>query len=139
MDKLNDLKERLCKELEGYAGKEMTASSLDIVMKLAGAVKNLGKIIWMCEENEGGYSSRGYAYGRDPLGRDVEPGRDYSYRGSYSRGRRNAPRDSMGRYSGEMGYSRHGDVAEQIRELMRHAPDEQTKHDLEEIARKMER
>lgn len=139
MDKLYDLKDRLCKELESYAGKDLNASSLDIVMKLAGAVKNLGKIIRMCEEDDGGYSGRGYAYGRDPMGGDMEPGRDYSYRGSYARGRRGAPRDSMGRYSGEMGYSRHGDVADQLRELMEHAPDEQTKRELERIAQKMDR
>ena len=132
MDKLYDLKERLCKELESYAGKDLNASSLDIVMKLAGAVKNLGKIIRMCEEDEGGYSGRGYVYGRDPMGRDVE-------RGSFARGRRNAPRDSMGRYSGEMGYSRHQDPARDLRELMEHAPDEQTRRELEEIARRMER
>lgn len=132
MDKLYDLKERLCKELESYAGKDLNASSLDIVMKLAGAVKNLGKIIRMCEEDDGGYSGRGYVYGHNPMGRDVE-------RGSYARGRRGAPRDSMGRYSGEMGYSRHNDPASELRELMAHAPDEQTRRELEEIARRMER
>lgn len=136
MDKLYDLKERLCKELESYAGKDLNASSLDIVMKLAGAVKNLGKIILMCEEDDGGYSGTSYAYGRD---HSVEPGRDMSYRGSYARGRRNAPRDSMGRYSGEMGYSRHGDPADQLRELIEQAPDEQTKRELERVLRRMER
>lgn len=127
MDKLYTLKDRLMKELEGYAGKELTASSLDIIMKMAGAVKNIAKII-MCEEDErGGYSSRMY-YGRDPMGRDVEPGRDYSYR----------RRDSRGRYSGDMGYSRHGDVSEQLRDLIDQAPDDQTRRELERIARKME-
>ena len=138
MDKLYDLKDRLCKELEGYAGKELNSSSLDIVMRLAGAVKNIGKIIRMCEEDEGGEYSNRYVYGYEPMSRDVEPGREIAYRGSYARGRRNAPRDSMGRYSGE-GYSRHSDPARELRELMAHAPDEQTRHQLEEIARRMER
>lgn len=133
MDKLYDLKERLCKELEGYAGKSAwNSSDLDIIKKTASAVDHICNVIKSCEEDEGGYSGRGYAYGRDPMGRDVE-------RGSYARGRRGAPRDAMGRYSGEMGYSRHRDPARDLRELMEHAPDEQTRRELEEIARRMER
>ena len=61
-----------------------------------------------------------------------------SYRGSYARGRRGASRDSRGRYSGE-GYSRHGDPAEMLREVMEQAPDEQTRRELERIMQKMER
>ena len=136
--KLKELKRKLMKELENYSGKEMSASSLDIAKKLSSTVDHLCNIINSCEEEEGGYSTRMY-YERDPMGRDVEPGRDQSYRGSYARGRRNAPRDSMGRYSGEMGYSRHGDMADQLRELMEQAPDEQTRRELERIAQKMER
>lgn len=134
MDKLYNLKERLIKELEGYAGKSAwNSSDLDIIKKTASAVDHLCNIIKACEE-EGGYSSR-MSYGMDPMGRDVEPGRDMSY----ARGRRNAPRDSMGRYSGEMGYSRHGDPADQLRELMEQAPDEQTRRDLERVLHRMER
>lgn len=135
MHKLYNLKDRLTKELEGYADKaNLNASDLDIAMKLSSAVKNLCKI---CEgEEDEGYSSRGYAYRTDP---GVEPGRDMSYRGSYARGRRGAPRDSMGRYSGEMGYSRHGDPAEMLREVMEQAPDEQTRRELERIMQKMDR
>ena len=136
MDKLYNLKERLTKELENYANKELTASSLDIVMKMSSAVKNLAKYIMMCEAEEGVYSGTSYAFGRD---HSVEPGRDMSYRGSYARGRRGAPRDSMGRYSGEMGYSRHGDPADLLREVMEQAPDEQTRRELERIMQKMER
>ena len=136
--KLKELKKKLMKELEGYASKELTASSLDIVMKMSSAVKNLTRVIEMCEEEEGGeYSSRGsYAYERDPMGRSVESRE--SYRGSYARGRRGAPRDSRGRYSGE-GYSRHGDPAEMIREAMEMAPDEQTRRELERIIEKFDR
>ena len=132
-------------ELEGYSSKDLSsapASTLDILHRTSGTVKNLAKIIKMCEESEedeGGYSGRMY-YAADPMGRDVDPGRDSSYRGnSYARGRRNAPRDSMGRYSGEMGYSRHGDPVDQLRELMEQAPDEQTRRDLERVLRRMER
>ena len=48
--KLKELKKKLMKELEGYSSKEMTASSLDIIMKMSSAVKNLAKVIKMCEE-----------------------------------------------------------------------------------------
>jgi hypothetical protein len=134
--KLKELKRKLMKELENYSGKEMSASSLDIAKKLSSTVDHLCNIIKSCEEEEGGYSTRMY-YERDPMDRDVEPGRDQSYRGSYARGRRNAPRDSMGRYSGEMGYSRHGDMADQLRELMEQAPDEQTRRELERIVSRL--
>lgn len=125
----------------------LNASDLDITMKLAGAVKNLCKIEKMMDEDDG-YSTR-MVYGRDPMGRDVEPGRGTSYGGSsYARGRRNAPRDAMGRFSGAGegmrgysgdGYSMHQDPARDLRELIPHAPDEQTRRMMEEIARKMER
>jgi hypothetical protein len=133
MDKLYQLKDRLKKELEGYAEKtSLNASDLDITMKLAGAVKNLCKIEKMMDEDDG-YSTR-MVYGRDPMNRDVEPGRDMSY----ARGRMNAPRDSRGRYSGESGYSRHSDPAGDLRRLMEHAPDAETRREMERIARMME-
>ena len=138
MDKLYNLKDRLIKELFGYADKaSWNASDLDIIKKTASAVDHLCNVIESCEESEGGYSGR-MSYGSSYMGRDVEPGRDHSFRNSYARGRRGAPRDSMGRYSGEMGYSRHGDPVDQLRELMEQAPDEQTRRELERIAKRME-
>lgn len=134
MDKLYDLKKRVIKLLEEYSEKQLTSgSTLDIVKKLSSTADHLCNVIKACEAEEGGYSGR-MSYARDPMGRDVEPGRDSSYRSSYAR-----RRDSMGRYSGETGYSRHGDVADQLRELMEQAPDEQTRRELERIAQKMER
>lgn len=128
-EKLYDLKEKLIKELGRYSEKELTSTSLEFVDKLAHAGKNVGKLIEMCDEDEG-YSNRSYRG-------DVEPGRDIpSYR-SYARGRRNAPRDSMGRYSGD-GYSMHG-AADKLRELMDEAPDEQTRRELERLAARMDR
>ena len=72
MDKLYDLKEMLCKELEGYGQKELTAGSLDVVDKLAHAVKNINKIIEAYEEEE--YSNadgRSYARGGNRGGRYI--------------------------------------------------------------------
>ena len=111
MHKLEDLKEMLCEELEKYGEKkELTAGSLDVVDKLAHAVKNIDKII---EGYDGGYSGKRY----------VRDGR--SYRGSYAQ-----RRDAMGRYSRE-DYSMA--MAEDLRDLMKDAPDQQTKHEIKRI------
>ena len=76
MHELTKLKEMLCDELKEYGDKgELTAGSLDVVDKLAHAVKNLDKII-----EEDGYSGRYMPY-------------------YYDSGRSYARRDSMGRYS----------------------------------------
>ena len=153
MEKLYKLKERLVKELEEQSESGFSASSLDIIKKASSAADHLCNVIRNCEEQSGGYSERGYSsgmyYAADPMGRDVEPGRGTSYEGSsFARGRRNAPRDAMGRYSGAGesmrgysgdGYSMHQDPARDLRELIPHAPDEQTRRMMEEIARKMER
>lgn len=154
MEKLYKLKERLVKELEEQSESGFSASSLDIIKKVSSAADHLCNVIKCCEEEKGGYSERGgYSsgmyYAADPMERDIEPGRGTSYGGSsYARGRRNAPRDAMGRYSGAGesmrgysgdGYSMHQDPARDLRELIPHAPDEQTRRMMEEIARKMER
>lgn len=86
MHELYELKEKLCDELKNYGNKEVTASNLDVIDKLAHATKNLDKVIEAYEEGE--YSSRSYP---DGMGG--------SYRG-YSRGRMSGMRDSRGRYSG---------------------------------------
>lgn len=126
------LKEMLCDELETYGRKgDLSAGELEIVDKLAHAVKNLDKVIEMGDEDE--YSGRGPYYGT------------MAYRGgSYARGRgRNARRDSMGRYSREYsreGYSRAAeDMVDQLRDMMDNAPDEQTKTDIRRIVEKLER
>ena len=94
MHELYELKEKLCDELKEYGGKDLSAGTLDVVDKLAHAVKNIDKIIEVYEDEGEGYSSRTYP---DGMGG--------SYRGrmgrSYARGRMNARRDNMGRYSGD--------------------------------------
>ena len=137
MHELYELKEMLCKELEEIGGKgELTAGSLETVDTLAHALKNVNKIIEDKEE-EGEYSGRYY---------------DGS---SYARGRTNARRDSMGRYSrdGRGGYSRNysrnysrdgysmaaGDMADSMRSLAAEAPDETTRREIERMADKMEK
>ena len=63
---------------------------------------------------------------------DGDDGRNYRIEGSYARGRQNARRDSMGRYSRDDGMIR------ELRELMEEAPDERTKMEFERFIRKME-
>lgn len=147
MHELYELKEMLCEELKEYGKKgEMSAGSLEIVDKLAHAIKNLDKIIETYEEEE--YSGRGSYEGGSMRG-SYEDGRRGSYRGSYEDGRsyergsyargrgRNARRDSRGRYSSE-GYSRNEDMAMQIREMMEDAPDERTRQEFQRFLGKLE-
>lgn len=113
MHKLHELREMLCRELEDYGNHEsLDISSLEIVDKLAHAVKNIDKIIEHKGEDE--YSGRRYMDDR-----------------AYSRGR-GQKRDTMGRYSraDEMGAS--------FRDLIDNAPDEQTRMEIQRMMRKFE-
>ena len=110
----------------------MSSGDLDKLDKLAHSLKSVKSTMQM--EDEGGYSGRypywmGGAYADESMG-DTN-------RGSYARGRRNARRDSMGRYSGEYGYSRN-DLADEMRELMEKAPDERTRQKIQRLIDEME-
>lgn len=142
MHKLYELKEMLCEELEEYGSKDkLDVGGLEIVDKLAHAIKNIDKIIEAEEYSErGSYESYGRGRSNDSYGYDSY-GRD-SYRDSYGRsyegyasrrGRgRNARRDSMGRYAraNEM-------MVDELRELMEKAPDEETRMKLERFIQSM--
>lgn len=99
MEKLYDLKDKLCEELEEIARKpDMGPGDLELIHKLTDTIKNIGKIEML--EEEGGYSQED--------GRDDGYGRGMSYargRGGYHRGGRNTRRDSRGRYSRDDGRS----------------------------------
>ena len=127
MDKLYELKEKLCVELDEMAEKPLNPTNLDLIYKLASAAKNVEKVMLLKDD---GYSGRSYRGGGS-----YDSG-SYDEGGSYARGRMKAPRDSMGRYSGE-GYSRHGDMAEELRHLMNDAP-EHVKHDMQRLLDKLE-
>lgn len=143
MHELYELKEKLMKELNQYASEEMSAGSLEVIDKLSHAIKNICKIIEAAEEEE--YSSRGSynmgggsRYSRE-RGRYAYEGGQGGSRGSYARGR-NARRDSMGRYSGEGGYSRTDSVdelVEGIRSMMQDLP-QGTQHDAQRFIQKLE-
>ena len=130
MNELNELKEMLCKELKEYGKKgELTAGSLDVVDKLSHSIKNLDKVI---EAYEGGEYSNGYPVNGIRGGRSYADGGYNDGYGSYAR-----RRDSMGRYSRE-GYSRHGDMIADLRDLMQDAPDDRTRQEFQRFISKME-
>ena len=111
MHELYELKEKLLEELKEYDGQEMSAGSLEVIDKLAHAIKNICKII---ESSE--YSGEG-------------SGR--SYRGSYDRGtsnrsyRRSYKRDSMGRYT--RAEDDMDDMVSELRDMMGDLPQEKQK------------
>lgn len=132
MHAIYDLKEQLCKELEEYGEKgELTAGTLDVVDKLAHAIKNIDRIIEKYEEEEG---SSEESYNDGSYGSYGRRGRSYNSGRSYARGR-NAKRDSMGRYS--RGSYDNGMVQE-LRDLMNDAPDERTRREFQSFISKME-
>ena len=104
MDKLYDLKDKLCdsldksyEEISRNPGR-LSSGDLEYVRMLTDTIKNIGKIEML--EEEGGYSQED--------GRDDGYGRGMSYargRGGYNRGGRNTRRDSRGRYSRDDGRS----------------------------------
>lgn len=141
MNKIYELKDKVFKEIENFDFEHGSAAHLEQLTTIG---KNLCKMAKAMEE-EGGYSERGMSYARGGSSRGGSyDGGSYdgsyesgSYEGnSYARGRRNAPRDSMGRYSGE-GYSRHGSMAEELRNLAGTAP-EHMKREMERLAEKLE-
>ena len=130
----------VCDELEDIEQKaakgELSISDVQYADTLAHLKKNLLKSEEMMEEFDEGYSSE-----MRPMNGTMR-GSSYRYDGgmSYARGRgRNAKRDSMGRYSSERGYSRDGmEMADQLRDMMKDAPDESVRRDIERLLRKIE-
>lgn len=109
----------------------MSSGDLETIEKLTHSLKSVKSVIAMTEGEEG-YSGY-YPY----MGGAYRDGGSYNDGGSYARGRMNARRDSMGRYSGERGYSRN-DLADKMRELMDEAPDDRTRQEIRRLVEKME-
>lgn len=152
MDYINDLHEiceTLSKEL-GEANKKimqgggkLSGADLDYVDKLTHAIKSVKTTIAMMEAEENGYSGDDYSgrmyptYGRSYADNDMRTdGRSYNDGRSYAE-RRNARRDSMGRYSGR-GYSRDSEMISELHDLMQDAPDEKTKQEFKRFIDRLE-
>ena len=127
MHELYELKEKLCEELEEYASKDMSAGALDVIDKLAHAIKNIEKIVEAEEYSYDDGMSHESSYRGRSYGRSYEDRRGRSY----ARGR-NARRDSRGRYSQDDG------MIEELRTLMDDAPNEKTKKEFERFIQKIE-
>ena len=120
MDYVKDL-ENLCgilmdqvSDISRKARNGISSGDLETIDKLTHSIASIKKIMAFLEDEDGG-SYR------------------MAYRGSYARGRK---RDSMGRYSGEYGYSRN-DLADKMRDLMADAPDDRTKQELRRMIEKL--
>lgn len=142
MHELYDLKEMLCEELKEYGSKDkLDVGGLEIVDKLAHAIKNIDKIIEAYEEEEYSMDGGSYEGGNQGGGGYYENGRSgnrYSREGmrrmSYARGRgRNAKRDNMGRYSRAS-----EDMVMELRELMEDAPDDRIRQEFQKLIQKVE-
>lgn len=116
-----------CNEKIRKAGGKLSAGDIDYLDKLTHAMKSIKTTLAMMEA-EDGYSNRG-GYSRDN-----------SYYNSYA-GRRNARRDSMGRYSRNGGYS-YADsmdsMLDEMRGMMADMPEEK-RREVQRFLDKMER
>ena len=135
MEYIEKIKKMLCKELEEFAetGKLKTPADISMLKDLTGAIKNIDKIEMYEEEKEG------YSEARGGRGRSYMHGSSYDDDMMYSerRGRgRNARRDSMGRYSSDMGSS-YDDYSEE-RTGRRYSMDDAKDHLMSKIGEAME-
>jgi len=124
------------------AGGKLSAGDLEYVDKLTHALKSVKATMAMSEEE--GYSGN-YPYAFDggmnggSFNRSYNRGSYRGGRGSYARGRgSDANRDSRGRYASDGGYSRNGDMVEELRGLMEEAPDERTRQEFQRFISKIE-
>ena len=134
---MHKLIEYICDELDALERKadkegKLTISEVQYGDMLAHFKKNLLKAEEMSDGYE--YSNRG-----DYSRRGMDNSYRYEGEGSYARGRRNAKRDSRGRYSRERGYSMYSeDMADELRNLMDNAPDEKTRMEFQRFIDKVE-
>ena len=155
MKNLYELCDTLSREIDKANAKirkangELTAGDIEYIDKLTHSLKSVKTTLAMMEAEDGGsydgYSNRRH-YSRD--GGSYRRSYDGSYDGvayddaayddggSYARGRY-AKRDSMGRYARD-GYSRHANMIEELRDLMKDAPDDRTRKEMERLVQKME-
>ena len=120
MEYMHKIKKMLCKELEEYGDKKsLSSADVEMIHKLTDTVKNLDKIEIL--EGDDGYSET-YPY--------------YMGGSSYARGRgRYAKRDSMGRYSSDMGSS-YDDYSEAIMDR-RYSRDDAKDHMINKLGEMM--
>ena len=129
MRSLDGILKMVDSEMESMAknGKFHTRDEIDVVYKLIDIAKDV-YCIWEYEDEDEEMSFADGPYTRGGRGKVY-------YGTSYAKGRRNAKRDSMGRYSRAEGKE---EFAEHLRELMEDAPDEETRHSIKRMLSQME-
>jgi len=131
MDFMKDL-ETLCdilsdqlKDVTRKAKNGISSGDLENIDKLTHSIASIKKIMAFMEDDEYSGSWPDGSY------RNMYRG-SYGHGGSYAR-----KRDSMGRYSGERGYSRNT-LADKMRDLMMDAPDDRTRQEMQRMIEKLE-
>lgn len=150
MDYLNDLHE-ICETLSrelGDANKKirqgggkLSGADLEYVDKLTHAIKSVKTTIAMMEAEDEGYSgnySGNYSNRMYPADGGSYADGDMRMGGRSYAGRRNAKRDSMGRYSSR-GYSRDDGMVSELRDLMQDAPNDQVRQEFQRLIDRIER
>lgn len=146
MKHLDNVLEMVDNELKSVSenGKFRSREEVDTVYKLVDIAKDV-YCIWEYEDSE----EDGYSENYSRAGYPYRYGMVYGDDGhSYARGRRNAKRDSMGRYSRDdemhyrdRGYSRNDgnrEYIENLRSMMHNAPDENTRNTIQRMIDQME-
>lgn len=133
MHKLYELKEKLMRELEDYADNgKFSKEDVEAIKYTASAIDHICNIV---EGEDGEYSE------------EMMPMNRYMGEGSYARrGRRGSyaredmrSRRGANQYGSYRGYSRASeDMAEQLRDIMKDAPDEKIRMEIERLANKVE-
>jgi len=156
MNEIYEMKETVAREI-GEAnrriresGGKLSEDDVEIIDQLSHSMKSLVTTCAMLEAEEegedGGYSGRWM-----PPGPVYNPGITYGYsrrgerRDDYSRngtgngysGNRGGYSRNDGRYS-RNGYSRNGDMGEQLRQMMEDAPDDLTRMEIKKLMDRME-
>ena len=121
MDKMHEIKMRLCEELDHYAQKSVTRSDLDTIHVLTDTIKNIMKIEGMKTDgySMGDWEARG-RYSRDGypmMSRDSYGDMGHSYGDEYAMADRRGMHYVRGHYSRAEGKRQ---ILEDIEELMRH-------------------
>jgi hypothetical protein len=140
MNELHELCETIMNEIADVnsqlrsANGKFTGGDYDIIDKLTHSLKSVKAVIAMMEDEEG-YSGRNYMDGSSGMYYPGYP--NIAYRGSngngvsYARGRN---RDMRGRYSrGGYGYSRNGNMVDQLNQMIQDAPNDQMRMKLQQI------
>lgn len=126
------------------SGGNLSAGDVEYIDNLTHTMKSLKTTLAMLGNSNNGGSYEGNAYEGNAYEGNAYEGNAYdgSYdgmRGAYARGRgRYAKRDSRGRYASEPGYSRDEEMVQELRELMKDAPDEKTRQEFQKFIMKIQ-